>query len=390
MNDTENNGQSCDTDCCAMREYKMEDYASEMPRWCKGCGDHGVLAALQRTMRNHFVKPENVVAVSGIGCSSRLPHYLRTYGFHGIHGRALPIATGVRLSRPDLKVIVTMGDGDCFSIGGNHWLHALRYNLNAVVLVLDNGVYALTKMQVSPTTPQDIKTRTTPRGGYLPPLNPLSVVAGINGVSFLAQTATWLPDHLDATIEKAWAHPGLAFVRILQRCPVFMPDAFGEGGLHFQMAFLEDEWGIPIAPYLLKRGEAVPHDPRDLVAAQEIAARLVPAPMGLLYQNTELPTYEEIRLSKRQKPTTAAFRQRLESVFDEYAVRKRKNLPEPPATPEIGIPDWVASRPKKTKREAPKRRLHGWEVEEQLASTRKETQEETIKKLIANLLQMNP
>jgi 2-oxoglutarate ferredoxin oxidoreductase subunit beta len=368
----------------------MEDYASEMPRWCKGCGDHGVLAAVQRTMRDHFVKPENVVAVSGIGCSSRLPHYLRTYGFHGIHGRALPIATGVRLSRPDLKVIVTMGDGDCFSIGGNHWLHALRYNLNAVVLVLDNGVYALTKMQASPTTPEGVKTRTTPHGGYLPPFNPLSVVAGINGVSFLAQTATWLPEHLDATIEKAWEHPGLAFVRVLQRCPVFMPDAFGDGGLHFPMAFLEDEWGIPVSSFLRKRGEVQAHDPRDLIAAQEIAAQLYPAPMGLLYQNTELPTYEEIRFSRRQKPTTAAFRQRLEGVLDQYAVGKPKNLPEVPVEPEIGVPDWVAHRPRKAERAAPNRKLHSREMEEQLARAREETREETINKLVTNLLQMNP
>jgi len=390
MSCSENNEHSCDTNYCAMRECKMEDYASEMPRWCKGCGDHGVLAAIQRTMRDHFVKPENVVAVSGIGCSSRLPHYLRTYGFHGIHGRALPIATGVRLSRPDLKVIVTMGDGDCFSIGGNHWLHALRYNLNAVVLVLDNGVYALTKMQVSPTTPEGVKTRTTPQGGYLPPFNPLSVVAGINGVSFLAQTATWLPEHLDATIEKAWEHPGLAFVRVLQRCPVFMPDAFGDGGLHFPMAFLEDEWGIPVSSFLRKRGEVQAHDPRDLIAAQEIAAQLYPAPMGLLYQNTDLPTYEEIRFSRRQKPTTAAFRQRLEGVLDQYAVGKPRNLPEVPVEPESGVPDWMAHRPRKPERAAPKRKLHSKEMDEQLANIRKETQEETISKLVNNLLQMNP
>lgn len=186
--------ESCECSGCAIAEYTLDDYASEMPRWCKGCGDHGVLAALQRAMLKHRVKPENVVAVSGIGCSSRLPQYLRTYGFHGIHGRALPIATGVRLSRPDLKVVVTMGDGDCFSIGGNHWLHAIRYNLNAVVLVLDNGIYALTKMQVSPTTPTGWKTRTTPGGSYLQPLNPLSVVVGITNVSFLAQTANLAPD----------------------------------------------------------------------------------------------------------------------------------------------------------------------------------------------------
>ena len=105
---------------CAIEQHSLDEYESEMPRWCKGCGDHGVLAALQRVLRKNNLEPENVVAVSGIGCSSRLPHYLKTYGFHGIHGRALPISTGVRLARPELPVITIMGDGDCFSIGGNH------------------------------------------------------------------------------------------------------------------------------------------------------------------------------------------------------------------------------------------------------------------------------
>jgi 2-oxoglutarate ferredoxin oxidoreductase subunit beta len=167
---------NCLEEASAIDVHKLDDYEAELPRWCKGCGDHGVLAGLQRVLTKNNIDPENVVSVSGIGCSSRLPHYLKTYGFHGIHGRALPIATGVRLSRPDLSVVVIMGDGDCFSIGGNHWLHAIRYNINAVVLVLDNEIYALTKMQVSPTTPDGWRTNTTPKGTYLQPLNPLSAV----------------------------------------------------------------------------------------------------------------------------------------------------------------------------------------------------------------------
>lgn len=376
---------------CGIQEHSLEDYASEMPRWCKGCGDHGVLAALQRVMRDHNMDPENVVAVSGIGCSSRLPHYLRTYGFHGIHGRALPIATGVRLSRPDLKVVVTMGDGDCFSIGGNHWLHAIRYNINAVVLVLDNGVYALTKMQASPTTPTGWKTRTTPGGSYLQPLNPLSVVAGLTNVSFLAQTATWLPVHLDATIERAWHHPGLAFVRILQRCPVFMPTAFGADGSRFPVAFLEDEWGIPVAPNLLKWGEAQAHDCSDLKAAQAVAAQLQPAPMGLLYQNPDLPTYEEVRFQRRRKPSVAALRQRLESIFDRYAVGEPKDLPQVPIEPERGRPAWVPERPERPPREAAGSTnggIDGRELEERLAACREETREEAVRQLVSHLLDL--
>jgi 2-oxoglutarate ferredoxin oxidoreductase subunit beta len=305
---------------CELDLHTLDDYEAERPRWCKGCGDHGVLAALQRVLRKNNLEPENVVAVSGIGCSSRLPHYLKTYGFHGIHGRALPISTGVRLARPELPVITIMGDGDCFSIGGNHWLHAIRYNIDAVVLVLDNEVYALTKMQASPTTPDGWKTNTTPQGTYLHPLNPLSAVMGMTNVSFLAQTATWLPAHLDETIEKAWDHKGLSFVRILQRCPVFMPTAFGEGGLNFPVVFLEHEDGIPVHPLLRKRGEAQAHNHRDINEAQRVAVTVDPAPMGLLYQNPDVPTYEEVRWQRKERPGRETFLERLDAEIDRYTV----------------------------------------------------------------------
>lgn len=310
----------CLEEACEIKPHSISDYESEMPRWCKGCGDHGVLASLQRVMRKNNTDPENVVSVSGIGCSSRLPHYLNTYGFHGIHGRALPLATGVRLARPELKVIVTMGDGDCFSIGGNHWLHAIRYNINAVVLVLDNEVYALTKMQVSPTTPGDWRTNTTPKGNYLQPMNPVSMVMGMTNISFVAQTATWLPAHLDETIEKAWEHKGLSFVRILQRCPVFMPKAFGDGGANFPIVFLENENGIPVNPLLLKRGPAQAHNQSNINDAQRVAATVDPAPMGLIYHNPDVPIYEEVRASRHGSPDHETFVHRLEQVMDRYAV----------------------------------------------------------------------
>ncbi len=312
--------QDCLEETCAINPHSIEDYQSEVPRWCKGCGDHGVLASLQRVMRKNNVDPENVVTVSGIGCSSRLPHYLRTYGFHGIHGRALPIATGVRLARPEMKTIVTMGDGDCFSIGGNHWLHAIRYNINALVLVLDNEIYALTKMQVSPTSPAGTRSNTTPRGTYLQPMNPIGIVVGMTNVSFVAQTATWLPAHLDETIERAWSHNGLSFVRILQRCPVFMPKAYGEGGLNFPLVFLDNEDGIPINPALLKRGPAEAHNQRDINEALKVAARVDPAPMGLIYHNPDLPAYEDIRHSRAKRPDHETFLDRLDKVMDRYAV----------------------------------------------------------------------
>lgn len=312
--------EQCLEESCEVKTRSLSDYESEQPRWCAGCGDHGVLTAVQRALRKNNVDPETVVAVSGIGCSSRLPHYLKTYGFHGIHGRALPIATGVRLARSDLHLLVVMGDGDCFSIGGNHWLHAIRYNLNAVVLVLDNEVYALTKMQASPTTPGGWTTNTTPRGTYLEALNPLAVVLGISNASFVAQTATWLPAHMDETLAKAWEHHGLSFIRVLQRCPVYMPRAFGEGGRNFPILLLDGEDGIPVSEGLKKRGTVQRHDCRDLDLARRVAQCTAPAPMGLLYRNPDVPTYDDIRTSQVQKPTRTEFLRRLDAEFDKYAV----------------------------------------------------------------------
>ena len=151
--------------------HALEDYQGGMPRWCSGCGDNAILSAMQRLCSEEGLQPENTVFVSGIGCSSRLPHYMKTYGFHGIHGRALPVATGIKLHRPDLTVFVVMGDGDCTSIGAGHWLHAIRYNMKMVVLLLDNAIYGLTKNQTSPTTPQGHATNTQPKGSFLPPLD---------------------------------------------------------------------------------------------------------------------------------------------------------------------------------------------------------------------------
>ncbi|MBT3334559.1 MAG: 2-oxoglutarate oxidoreductase, partial [Rhodospirillaceae bacterium] len=167
-----------------------------MPRWCSGCGDNAILTSLQRLCRDEKLLPEKNVFVSGIGCSSRLPHYMNAYGFHGIHGRSLPVAEGIKMARPDLNVFVSTGDGDCCSIGAGHWIHAIRYNIDMTVLMHDNGVYGLTKKQASPTSPQGLKTNTTPRGSYLPPLNPLSTTLGVANVSFVAQAVDWIPETL--------------------------------------------------------------------------------------------------------------------------------------------------------------------------------------------------
>ncbi|MBK6487772.1 MAG: hypothetical protein IPF98_13045 [Gemmatimonadetes bacterium] len=203
------------------RTFTLSDYEGARARWCPGCGDHSVLAAVEKLLSAEQLKPEDTVFVSGIGCSSRFPHYLKTYGFHGVHGRALPVALGIKLHRPELAVFVVMGDGDCTSIGAGHWVHTLRYNPDLVVLMLDNGIYGLTKNQTSPTTPQGVPSNTQPQGTILPPLNPISLALGVSNASFVAQTAEFVPAHLYATLRAAFHHRGLSFVRILQRCPVF-------------------------------------------------------------------------------------------------------------------------------------------------------------------------
>ena len=197
-----------------------------MPRWCTGCGDNAILTAVQRLCRDEDLPPEKTVFVSGIGCSSRFPHYMKTYGLHGIHGRALPIAEGVKMARPDLNVFVNTGDGDCCSIGAAHWIHAIRYNMNLTVMLHDNQIYGLTKKQASPTSPIGLKSATTPRGSYLEALNPLTVTLGVQNVSFVAQAVDWIPDVLYDIIAAAFRHKGLGFVRILQRCPEWLPKMF--------------------------------------------------------------------------------------------------------------------------------------------------------------------
>ena len=304
---------SCDHD------LELSDYETGVVRWCRGCGDHGVLHSLQELLLAHRVAPEKVVAVSGIGCSSRLPHYLRTYGFHGIHGRALPISLGVKLGRPDLTVITVMGDGDCFSIGAGHWLHTVHYNPDLLVIVLDNGIYALTKNQASPTTPQGQTTTNTPRGAQLEALNPLSVILSIANVSFLAQTATWHPPHLGATLERAWQHRGMSFVRILQRCPVYAPD-FGQNHSGMGWAFLSHVDGVPVDRDTVPANQLAEHDPNDIEAALLLARRPGAVPLGLIYHDTAVPTYGDVRQAHLPELQPDQVVEQLDQVLDTYAV----------------------------------------------------------------------
>lgn len=295
------------------------DFATHVARWCPGCGDHSILTAVHRLLAEEHLAPERTVFVSGIGCSSRLPHYVKTYGFHGIHGRALPIATGVKLHRPELDVFVVMGDGDCCSIGAGHWIHAIRYNMDLTVLLFDNAIYALTKDQTSPTTPQGYASNTQPKGSWLPALNPLSATLGVTNCSFVAQTAEWAPQHLFETLQAAHRHKGFSFVRILQRCPVFSPDiylkAVKDPGL-VELLVHEDGVGGKGLETLYRKQTR--HDPSDLEAARRYASATDRIRLGVLYRDVRAPRYEETR---HLSPHTARERMDLlDGELDRYAV----------------------------------------------------------------------
>ncbi|MDP2320981.1 MAG: thiamine pyrophosphate-dependent enzyme [Acidobacteriota bacterium] len=311
--------QMCD------ERHELEDYQSGVPRWCTGCGDNAILAAVQRLCRDEGLRPEKTVFVSGIGCSSRFPHYMKTYGFHGIHGRALPIAEGVRMARPDLTVFVNTGDGDCCSIGAAHWIHAIRYNMNITVFLHDNQVYGLTKKQASPTSPVGTRTNTTPRGSYLEALNPLTVTLGVQNVSFVAQAVDWAPDLLYDIVTAAHRHKGLSFVRIVQRCPEWMPKLF-DPWLHdpSQVQLLHHANGLqPSAGAAKVYKNQVEHDPSDLNQARLIASRTDVVPVGILYRNPEVPCYEDLVRSDRLR-SAALTRTGLDAEFDKHTVWPRE------------------------------------------------------------------
>jgi 2-oxoglutarate ferredoxin oxidoreductase subunit beta len=203
-----------------------KDFVSDQEvRWCPGCGDYAILAAVQSVMPELGVPREKIVFVSGIGCSSRFPYYMNTYGIHGIHGRAPAIATGVATARPDLQVWVVTGDGDGLSIGGNHLIHALRRNVNLKILLFNNQIYGLTKGQYSPTSEQGKVTKSTPFGSVDHPFNPISVALGAEA-TFVARTMDVERKHLPQILRRAAAHRGSAFVEIYQNCNIFNDGAF--------------------------------------------------------------------------------------------------------------------------------------------------------------------
>jgi 2-oxoglutarate ferredoxin oxidoreductase subunit beta len=233
------------------------------PTWCPGCGDFGVLASLYQAMARLELDPSSTVVVSGIGCSSRLPFFVKTYGFQTAHGRVLPVATGVKLANPELTVIAVGGDGDGFSIGGGHLAHTVRRNPDIAYVVMDNEIYGLTKGQTSPTSPIGFRTKTTPYGSSDAPINPMAWVLA-SGVSFAARGFSGNPKHLTDLIVEGIQHPGFSFVQTMSPCPTFNNtyDAW-----RAEVVELPDEY-----------------DPSDRMQALSQAFREDAIPVGLLYK----------------------------------------------------------------------------------------------------------
>ena len=207
-------------------KYTAKDFQSDQDvRWCPGCGDYSILAQTQRIMPDLGIPRHRMVFVSGIGCSSRFPYYMNTYGFHSIHGRATAVASGVKLARPDLSVWVVTGDGDGFSIGGNHMIHLMRRNIDVNVLLFNNQIYGLTKGQYSPTSEMGKVTKSSPYGSIDYPFNPASLCLGASA-TFVARTLDRDPKHMQAILKRAAEHRGTSFVEVYQNCNVFNDGAF--------------------------------------------------------------------------------------------------------------------------------------------------------------------
>lgn len=275
--------------------HSLDEYSKGVARWCPGCGDHAVLANMQKLLREKQLDPAKTVFVSGIGCSARFPHYMDTYGFHGLHGRAFPVACGVKFRRPDLDVFVVTGDGDCCSIGAGAWIHAIRYNMDMTVLLLNNEIYGLTKKQTSPTSRLGTKSNTTPDGSILPPINPVQTTLGVANASFVAQTADWNPAHMYETIRAGFEHKGFSFIHVIQRCPVFQAGLVGELTSNKEaMSYIEHENGIHVSDEIAKTFKSkVHHDPTDLKAARVLAMDDEKIHMGLFYQDKSAPRYDD-------------------------------------------------------------------------------------------------
>lgn len=258
---------------------KKNDLKADHPTWCPGCGDFAVLASFYRVLEKLQLPHENIVTLAGIGCSSRFPYFVNTYGGHFIHGRSIPFATGVSLGRDDLHVVVFGGDGDGFSIGGNHLDHGARKNISLTYVIMDNQVYGLTKKQTSPTSPLGFKSKTDPSGAFDRPVNPMRKLLG-SGATFVARTHAAQVNHMTEMIERAMKHEGFSVVECLSDCVEFFDDAFDavtprKGG-KFEIIQTKKNDGTP--------EDAARHDPSNLDAAFKLASQDWPGVFGVFYE----------------------------------------------------------------------------------------------------------
>ncbi|MEM9478431.1 MAG: thiamine pyrophosphate-dependent enzyme [Verrucomicrobiota bacterium] len=252
---------------------------ADHPTWCPGCGDFAVLASFFKILEKLQIPHEKICTIAGIGCSSRFPYFVNGHGIHFIHGRALPLATGVSLSRPDLHVFAFGGDGDGYSIGGNHLDHAARKNVNVTYVIMDNFVYGLTKKQTSPTSPVGYKSKTDPEGAIDQPINPMKKLVS-NGASFVARTHATQVKHMMAMFERAIRHPGFSVVEVLSECVIFYKGAFDDSNPRKGGEFVtidEKQWDD--TPEDEDR-----HDVTDEAAAYKLADLQYPGKFGVFFQ----------------------------------------------------------------------------------------------------------
>jgi len=326
----------------AMVQLTAKDYGSDQDvRWCPGCGDYSILAQVKKVMAATGAKRESTVFVSGIGCSSRFPYYMSTYGFHSIHGRAPALATGIKLANPELSVWVATGDGDALSIGGNHFLHAIRRNVNINILMFNNRIYGLTKGQYSPTSPFGKKTKSTPAGSIDYPLHPISVAIGAEA-TFVARAIDVNTKHLAHVLERAAEHKGTSFVEIYQNCNIFNDGAYeyatgkdtkGDTTLYLEhnkplLFGKEKNRGVRLngmEPEIVTLGDGITED--DLLFHDEqqtepslayLLSRMhypeFPEPMGV-FRCVERPTFEDMAIDQIKSATEAKGQGELAALF---------------------------------------------------------------------------
>lgn len=299
-----------------------DDFASDQDvRWCPGCGDYAILSAMQKVLPELGRQPHEVAFISGIGCSSRFPYYMETYGFHTIHGRAPAIATGLRMANPDLLIWVVTGDGDGLSIGGNHLIHALRRNLDLNYLLFNNEIYGLTKGQASPTSRLGTVSKSTPFGSSDTPVNPMAFALGC-GATWYGRTVDRDLKHMTATIKAAPEHRGASFLEIMQNCIVFndgvhedlyaaktkadhlvvceegQPLVFGQGGN--KALVLEGEGFVVVDRESVDPSRIAVHQRANLQQAWALAQLVRPLPIGILYRH-ERPTWEQSIFDQEQE-----------------------------------------------------------------------------------------